>query len=149
MNIKVAAFTVREKSSNTLSIVSAATYRWYTDTIDDYIFSEMYPHRFISQVAIYTSLRSYSTMYIVSAATYRWYTDTIDDYIFSEMYPHRFISQSGYLYFSEVQPTDDNRLYKCVVTLSVPMIYNQASNQAPSRTSLGIVLRVTGTGTLI
>ena len=62
------------------------------------------------------------------------------------MYPHRFISQSGYLYFSEVQPTDDNRLYKCVVTLSVPMIYNQASNQAPSRTSLGIVLRVTGTG---
>jgi hypothetical protein len=56
-----------------------------------------------------------------------------------------FVSSSGYLYFSEVQPTD-SRKYFCSVTLIATSEYVTAINQPPSRISLGVDLIVTGTG---
>lgn len=59
-----------------------------------------------------------------------------------------FVSSSGYLYFSEVQPTD-GRKYFCSVTLIATSEFKTAIDQPPSRISLGVDLIVTGTGSLL
>ena len=79
-----------------------------------------------------------------TAARYEWFQWSTQEFIFEE-HPYIFVSSSGYLYFSEVQPTDE-RKYFCVVTVSAPMRYTFAVSQPPSRTSLGVWLLVTGTG---
>ncbi|KAL4221759.1 Contactin-3 [Mactra antiquata] len=74
---------------------------------------------------------------------YTWFYNSIAEPVFEEN-KNMFVSSSGYLYFSEVQPTDF-RKYFCSVTLIAPIKYDTAINQPPSRISLGVYLRVTGT----
>ncbi|XP_052225224.1 contactin-like [Dreissena polymorpha] len=70
---------------------------------------------------------------------YGWFQDhNTHNYIFPN-HPVHFISQSGYLYFSEVQPTDD-RTYYCVVTLVAPHDYDADTTMSPSRVGLGTKL---------
>lgn len=77
------------------------------------------------------------------AATYSWFYRSIAEPIFED-HENMFVSSSGYLYFSEVQPTD-SRKYYCSVTLITTSEYTSAIDQPPSRFSLGVNLRVMGT----
>ncbi|XP_052820357.1 contactin-5-like [Mya arenaria] len=73
------------------------------------------------------------------AVRFGWFKNhNTHNYIFPG-HPVHFISQSGYLYFSEVQPSDD-RTYYCVVTLVPPYDYNVDTTLAPSRVGLGTKL---------
>ncbi|KAL4221262.1 ATP-dependent RNA helicase ddx25 [Mactra antiquata] len=75
--------------------------------------------------------------------TYSWFMNDVSQPIFSGD-QNFFISSSGYLYFSEVQPTDFRKYY-CSVTLISTSLYKPAISQSPSRFSLGVQLIVTGT----
>ncbi|KAH3788136.1 hypothetical protein DPMN_166267 [Dreissena polymorpha] len=78
------------------------------------------------------------TCFIVEVR-YGWFKNhNTHNYIFPN-HPVHFISQSGYLYFSEVQPTDD-RTYYCVVTLVAPHDYDADTTMSPSRVGLGTKL---------
>ncbi|XP_045162637.2 contactin-like [Mercenaria mercenaria] len=77
------------------------------------------------------------------AAAFSWFYRSIAEPIFEEN-ENMFVSSSGYLYFSEVQPTD-GRKYFCSVTLIATSEFETAINQPPSRISLGVDLIVTGT----
>jgi hypothetical protein len=75
----------------------------------------------------------------VTAVRYGWFKNhNTHNYIFPG-HPVHFISQSGYLYFSEVQYTDD-RTYYCVVTLVAPTDFVADTSMAPSRVGLGTKL---------
>ena len=85
-------------------------------------------------------------MYFIAAA-FSWFYRSIAEPIFKEN-ENMFVSSSGYLYFSEVQPTD-SRKYFCSVTLIATSEFETAINQPPSRISLGVDLIVTGTGIVL
>lgn len=75
----------------------------------------------------------------VTAVRYGWFKNhNTHNYIFPG-HPVHFVSQSGYLYFSEVQYTDD-RTYFCVVTLVAPADFVADTTMAPSRVGLGTKL---------
>ena len=56
-------------------------------------------------------------------------------------HPYQFVSMAGYLYFSEVQPTDSKQ-YFCFVTLAAPNNYKLTTRQPPMKVSLGIWLMI-------
>ncbi|KAL4221440.1 Immunoglobulin like [Mactra antiquata] len=73
------------------------------------------------------------------AVRYGWFKNhNTHNYIFPG-HPVHFISQSGYLYFSEVQLTDD-RTYFCVVTLVTTEDFVADTSMAPSKVGLGTKL---------
>ncbi|XP_067685752.1 contactin-like [Haliotis asinina] len=77
------------------------------------------------------------------ALTYQWYKNNAAHFVRPELNEYQFISHNGNLYLSEVQQSDAG-FYHCVVTLSVPSGQVLATFQPPSRTSLGIELKVGG-----
>ncbi|XP_046576744.1 contactin-like [Haliotis rubra] len=77
------------------------------------------------------------------ALTYQWYKNNAAHFVRPELNEYQFISHNGNLYLSEVQQSDAG-YYHCVVTLSVPSGQVLATSQPPSRTSLGIELKVGG-----
>ena len=78
---------------------------------------------------------------LLTAVKYAWFKNhDTHNHIFSN-HPYHFVSQSGYLYFSEVQFTDD-RTYYCVVTLDNPDYMVADSSLAPSKVSLGCKLQI-------
>lgn len=77
------------------------------------------------------------------SVTYTWFMYNTDQPIF-ENHMNMFMSSTGYLYFSEVQPTDQ-RQYFCVVTLTSASQYHQHIGLPVSRTGLKFWLIVTGT----
>ena len=54
---------------------------------------------------------------------------------------YQFVSMAGYLYMSEVQPTDEKKYY-CFVTLTAPNNYKLTTKQPPTIISLGVWLRI-------
>ena len=54
---------------------------------------------------------------------------------------YQFVSMAGYLYMSEVQPTDEKKYY-CFVTLTAPNNYKLSTKQPPTIISLGVWLRI-------
>ena len=54
---------------------------------------------------------------------------------------YTFVSQAGYMYFSEVQPTDQKE-YFCFVTLATPKNYRMNTKQPPMVINKGIWLMV-------
>ena len=54
---------------------------------------------------------------------------------------YTFVSQAGYMYFSEVQPTDQKE-YFCFVTLATPRNYRMNTKQPPMVINKGIWLIV-------
>ncbi|XP_053379339.1 contactin-3-like [Mercenaria mercenaria] len=73
------------------------------------------------------------------AVRYGWFKNhNTHNYIFPG-HPVHFVSQSGYLYFSEVQYTDD-RTYFCIVTLVTTADFVADTSMAPSRVGLGTKL---------
>ncbi|XP_048236575.1 contactin-like [Haliotis rufescens] len=77
------------------------------------------------------------------ALTYQWYKKDAAHFVRPELNDYQFISHNGNLYLSEAQQSDAG-FYHCVVTLSVPSGQVMATSQPPSRTSLGIELKVGG-----
>ncbi|KAL4221697.1 hypothetical protein ACF0H5_019952 [Mactra antiquata] len=69
--------------------------------------------------------------------TFWWFRGFIGDMHISEGSENFFVSDSGSLYISEVQPTDADQIYYCVVTLSTPDGSKFAEGNVPSRLSLG------------
>lgn len=59
--------------------------------------------------------------------------------------PNMFVSNSGLMYTSEVQPTDADKTYYCMVTLTHTATSRLSTSQPPSRESLGIFLGLTET----
>ena len=77
---------------------------------------------------------------LISEVRYEWSKFGTAAFIFPG-HPYQFISMAGYLYFSEVQPTD-NKQYFCFVTLAAPNNYKLTTKQPPMKISLGIWLMI-------
>ncbi|WAR14667.1 CONT-like protein [Mya arenaria] len=71
---------------------------------------------------------------------FSWFRNGTSEPMFENL-PNIFVSNSGYLYFSDVQETD-NKKYTCVVTLAASSGMQTSINQPPSIVSLGVWLRV-------
>ena len=71
----------------------------------------------------------------LSAVKYSWYKFRSNNWVYPG-HPYHFNSQAGYLYFSEVQFTDD-RQYFCIVTLTARQGMVKSTQQPVARTSYG------------
>ncbi|XP_059165972.1 contactin-like [Physella acuta] len=78
------------------------------------------------------------------AVNIRWYKeDGGPNFLRTDLHPHQFVSTNGKFYLSETS-NQDAGYYHCVVTLIPKVGQILATNQPPSRTSLGIQLAITG-----
>ncbi|KAL3862128.1 hypothetical protein ACJMK2_008118, partial [Sinanodonta woodiana] len=84
-----------------------------------------------------------STPSALPEVRYEWFKFTTNSFV-TPGHPYQFVSNSGYLYMSEVQPTDSKKYY-CLVTLAAPSGYRLVTYQPPSKTNPGIWLRISGT----
>ena len=78
-------------------------------------------------------------IYLISAVRYEWSKFGTGGWVLPG-HPYQFVSMAGYLYMSEVQPTDEKE-YFCFVTLTAPSNYKLTTKQPPARISLGVWLR--------
>ena len=78
-------------------------------------------------------------LYLISAVRYEWSKFGTGGWVLPD-HPYQFVSMAGYLYMSEVQPTDEKE-YFCFVTLTAPSNYKLTTKQPPARISLGVWLR--------
>lgn len=74
--------------------------------------------------------------------TFMWFKNSATGIHVWEGALNLFVSNSGALYFSEVQPTDADKKYFCVVTLAATEGDTLGAGNLPSRASLGQWLRL-------
>ncbi|XP_052760902.1 contactin-like isoform X2 [Mya arenaria] len=75
---------------------------------------------------------------------YEWFKNAATNIFVYEGHGNLFVSNDGSLYVSEVQPTDANKNYFCVVTLVQPDNARFAKSNSVSRTNMGIELLLSG-----